>query len=344
MVVNFTVFCCLDFCDTIKFGNHKLDLTFNGANVDDLDLESLPPLKKRILNTYNLLTSSKSQADDSRRKYLILKLGIIHMSIAIDCAKQYDSFTGLQMGLPDVLVAGGWPADWAFTLFGLFARLYSNLDKHSYIPSRSRLELAEKFRVLLFNNYCRKLRGIKLISFVAKFFAVVHYEVPYDAARRNDMKDITDIGMYIVRKYDQEKKINFPEPIIPEFRIYFGFVILFLELISFEHDLGQASKLVNYEDSITYAGLNNLWRFLLLARKLLRLRIDGSKFDKRETVHRFVLNSGCSVRWQKAIVVINRLFTNKEQNEHSHFVLRWKHQLGLANQQDVQNRKDEYYV
>jgi len=48
------------------------------------------------------------------------------------------------------------------------------------------------------------------------------------------------------------------------------------------------------------------------------------------------------VRWQKAIVN-NRLFTYKEQNE-VHFVLRWKHQLGLDNQQHVQNRKEEHLV
>jgi len=58
---------------------------------------------------------------------------------------------------------------------------------------------------------------------------------------------------------------------------------VFLELISFEHDLGQASKLVNYEASITYAGLNNM--MFLASRKLLPVRIDGAKFDKRETVH-----------------------------------------------------------
>jgi len=316
-------------CETFKFEEHAQTFDNKQLMLDTLQIVEVNEQPQNLQVSSQQLKPDE-QLKDKTRKTFLKKLGFMHMVVAtnVDCDFQcLKNFK--QMDLNQMLVEGSWPADWAFTVFGLFSPV------HSFLHEQNQTELATRIRVILFNNYCRKLRAIKLVAFMSVFFANLHY----DFLTTNDLlKGIQDIGICTLTEFDHVKKSSIPDSTKPELRIYHGFVTLFLEnifLINPVADCNQimknARKLIDFDNAIIDEGLHALWHFLLLARDLVS---EGRYFDLDKEEHLFVLNSGCGVRWRKAIVT-TRLFA--KENDETELVKIWKRKFGLKTEKAMRN-------
>ena len=145
-----------------------------------------------------LFNSLNIDYDKTTEKNLLQRLGVMHLAAAIKTSAKCESNIGLSTFYNSIQIINrlpvqnaGLPADWAFTICGLFHLVHFDLIR------KRRYEDAALLFNFIWKAYAYKLKEAKRIAFMANLFAGLHYDFGPD----NKLHMIEKMGIYVLRKY-----------------------------------------------------------------------------------------------------------------------------------------------
>ena len=247
---------------------------------------------------------------------LLQRLGGMHLASAslknATCQFRPEDITCFE-NINQMISSQGFPADWAFTIGGLFNFAHCSLVK------QSKFLTAGLLRNAIFKNYAYQLQGIKRVAFMANLFSGLHYD--FSPAR--ELKSICNIAEYVVAKFDISGKA-----MLSEVRIYVAFVRLIMADLEKQVQGENSEKCLelikgaNLHNQVKELGLHRVWYFLILYSRMIK---HNSKLDIDKMEHRYVLHPDCQAKFRKGICAL-RLY---EHPYKSRFVKTWLRRLLL---------------